>query len=216
MNPEENEQTVMQEAPKKKDSALVELYSLLHDMVYILAVICVVFLFAVRLVGVNGDSMFSTLHNNDFLVLQNRLLTTSYQYGDIIVATVPSFSTSEPIVKRVIATEGQTVDIHYDLNGIGRVSVDGKELEETYINEPMNLNKCADMDRHVVVPEGQIFVMGDNRNHSADSRIIGCVDVRYVLGKVQLIVFPGDNSDGLHDGGAREWSRIGTVGKSHE
>lgn len=198
--------------PAEKSGGLYEIYTLVHDLVYILAAITFVFVFAFRLVGVNGDSMFSTLHNNDYLVLENSLFCRSYEQGDVVVASVPSFEDGEPIVKRVIATGGQTVDIVYDEDGNGSVYVDGELLQEPYIYEEMSLYKSYDGDHHLTVPEGTVFLMGDNRNHSTDSRFIGCVDERYLLGKVLLIAVPGDNSDGEHNGGGRQWSRIGTVG----
>lgn len=193
---------------QKPTGFLYEIYTLLHDMVYILAAVTFIFVFAFRLVGVDGDSMFRTLHNKDFLVVQNNLFCSDYQYGDIVIASVPTFKNGEPIVKRVIATAGQQVDIRYDAAGIGTVYVDNVPLEENYINEAMwNIGGTTS----VLVPEDCVFLMGDNRNRSTDSRSIGCVNTKYLIGKVLVIALPGDNSDGRHSGGAREWDRIGTV-----
>ncbi|MCQ2418453.1 MAG: signal peptidase I [Clostridia bacterium] len=197
---------------KKPTGLSYELYTLLHDLVYILAAITFIFVFAFRLVGVDGDSMFGTLHNKDYLIVKNNLFCRDYSYGDIVIAATPAFENSKPIVKRVIATEGQTIDVRFDEDGdgkvIGKVYVDGVLLEEDYIREPMDRMEGS---FPVTVPEGCVFLMGDNRNNSRDSRSIGCVNTKYLLGKVLVIALPGDNSDGRHLGGAREWSRIGTV-----
>lgn len=196
---------------KKPTGFLYEIYTLLHDLVYILAAITFIFVFAFRLVGVDGDSMFGTLHNNDYLIVKNNLFCRDYAYGDIVIATTPAFDPNKPIVKRVIATEGQTIDVHYVDDGvgnvIGKVYVDGELLEEEYIQSMTRPIGSFP----VTVPEGCVFLMGDNRDDSQDSRSFGCVNTKYLLGKVLVIALPGDNSDGRCRGGAREWSRIGTV-----
>lgn len=193
-----------QEQQKGKGSFLYDIYSLLHDLVYILAAITLIFVFCVRLVGVNGDSMLPTLHHGDYLALQSNVLMGDLEYGDIIVARKLSFENGEPIVKRVIATEGQTVDIREDEDGVTRVYVDGAALDEPYINETMHYTPC-----HEVVGEDCVFVMGDNRNHSSDSRVesIGEIRLDQVLGKVLFIVFPG--ADKVTND--RDFSRFGAV-----
>lgn len=199
------------DAPKEKQGALYDIYSLLHDLVYILAAITLIFVFFVRLVGVNGDSMLPTLHDGDYLALQSNVLMGDLEYGDIIVARKLSFENGEPIVKRVIATEGQTVDIRFDEQGIGTVYVDGMPLDEPYIREEMVVyyNGSSATPLPLTVEENCIFVMGDNRNHSSDSRFIqiGQIHLDQVLGKVLYIVFPG--ADPLTK--ERDYSRIGAV-----
>lgn len=199
------------DAPKEKQGALYDIYSLLHDLVYILAAITLIFVFFVRLVGVNGDSMLPTLHDGDYLALQSNVLMGDLEYGDIIVARKLSFENGEPIVKRVIATEGQTVDIRFDEQGIGTVYVDGMPLDEPYIREEMVVyyNGSSATQLPLTVEENCIFVMGDNRNHSSDSRFIqiGQIHLDQVLGKVLYIVFPG--ADPLTK--ERDYSRIGAV-----
>lgn len=188
----------------EKNGFLYDIYSLLHDLVYILAAITLIFVFCVRLVGVNGDSMLPTLHDGDYLALQSNVLMGDLEYGDIIVARKLSFENGEPIVKRVIATEGQTVLIREDVDGVTRVYVNGVALEEPYINEQM-----FNTPYYAVVEEDCVFVMGDNRNHSSDSRVasIGQIRLDQVLGKVLFIVFPG--ADAVTKD--RDFSRIGSV-----
>ena len=181
---------------KKKKNPAADVYAVLHDFVYILAVITLVFVFVIRLEGVSGPSMTPTLLDGEYMALLSNFISRDYEQGDIVVATVPTFDDARPIVKRVIATAGQTVDIDF---ASGEVRVDGVLLEEPYINEPTLTDFDSGRDYPVTVPEGCGFLMGDHRNHSADSRSspIGCVDTDYILGKVILRIFP--------------FSRIGTI-----
>ena len=192
-----------------------EVFSLLHDVVYILSFITIIFVFIVRLVGVDGESMMPTLHNKDYVLLESNFLYGSddVEHGDIVVLNVPYYADQGPIVKRVIATEGQVVDIDFQ-NGI--VSVDGIPLEEDFTYTPTNANwdppYC--LEYPAVVPEDCIFVLGDNRNGSTDSRFapVGMIDKDCILGKVFLILLPGEtrNHSG-HVTDPRDWSRIGAV-----
>ena len=195
------------EGKKEKRSVLYDIYSLLHDLVYILAAITLVFVFLVRLVGVNGESMLPTLYHGDYLALQSNVIMGDLEYGDIVVARKLEFRDGEPIVKRVIATEGQTVRIDYDNNGELCVSVDGVVLDEPYINEEMLPIYSVPME--VTVEKDCIFVMGDNRNHSSDSRVesIGQIKLDQVLGKVLCIILPGKDAVT----GERDFSRFGAV-----
>ena len=160
----------------------------LHDVVYILALILVVFTFCMRVVIVSGSSMFSTLVDGDYLLLINRPLCGELEQGDIVVASMERFKDGEPIVKRVVATEGQTVDIDFRA---GIVYVDGVALEEEYIYTPTHL--AEGMTFPLVVEEGCLFLMGDNRGDSRDSRApeIGLVDEREILGRAVFLLMPG-------------------------
>ena len=194
--------------PSQKSGVLCDVYALLHDLVYILAGITLFFVFVIRLVGVSGPSMMPTLQNGDYVALLSNFLMGDLKQGDIIVARKQSFENGEPIVKRVIATEGQTVNLRYDENGVCTVYVDDQPLQEDYINEPMLEASYTTISFPVKVDEGCIFVMGDNRNHSADSRYerIGQIEKSQVLGKVLLVLFPGKD-----ESRSRDFSRIGGV-----
>ena len=160
----------------------------LHDVVYILALILVLFTFCMRVVIVSGSSMFSTLVDGDYLLLINRPLCGELEQGDIVVASMERFKDGEPIVKRVVATEGQTVDIDFRA---GIVYVDGVALEEEYTYTPTHLSEG--MEFPLVVEEGCLFLMGDNRGDSRDSRApeIGLVDEREIRGRAVFLLMPG-------------------------
>lgn len=177
--------------PEKKPqeepaSAGQMLYGWLQAIVPVVVGVVLVFTFLGRITIVDGGSMLPTLEHGD------RMLVWSLGYepkqGDIVVLTKEFEDVTGPIVKRVIAVGGQTVDIDY---AAGTVSVDGEVLVEDYILEPMEQQFWQGID-HITVPEGEIFVMGDNRNISNDSRnpALGTVDTRYVLGKTCAVIWP--------------------------
>ena len=170
-----------------------ELYQNVRTLVSVLAVLILVFTFAVRLIVVSGPSMENTLHNGDTMLVWS--MGYEPRQGDVIVLTKKSYQ-EDSIVKRVIALEGQTVDIDYITN---TVYVDGLPLEEDYIKEWMYAPSYGDVINHVTVPEGCIFVMGDNRNESADSRYpgIGIVDERCVIGRAVTVLYPFSRFGGL-------------------
>lgn len=178
--------------------------SYLHDIVFGLVGVLLVFMFLFRVVVVSGPSMNQTLNNGDTLILLNNVFYSQPKYGDVVVASKDSFKDGEPIIKRVIATEGQTVDIDFKK---GIVYVDGTPLDEPYTNTPTNL--MEGMTFPLVVSEGCVFLMGDNRNESKDSRDpdIGLVDCREIMGRALFLVFPGVNEES----GKRNFNRIGVV-----
>jgi len=176
----------------------------LHDWIHLLFGVLIVFLLLFRVIVVSGDSMFSTLWDGDYVLLLSNLFYQNPEQGDIVVVSKKSFDNGTPIVKRVIAVEGQTVDIDFEQ---GIVYVDGEVLEEPYIN---NLTTNPEgMIFPLVVEEGCIFALGDNRQVSRDSRdpIIGQIDRREVLGKALVLMLPGTS----HDHYPRDFSRIGVV-----
>lgn len=176
----------------------------LHDFVYLLAAIILIFMLCFRVVVVSGTSMNNTLLDGDYLLLLGDVFYRNPQPGDVIVASKDSFDNGAPIVKRVIATEGQEVNIDFQS---GIVYVDGVALDEPYTLTPTNTPEGIAFP--LVVEEGCIFVMGDNRNASKDSRDpeIGQIDRREILGKVIFLFFPGTNK-GTH---RVDFSRIGVV-----
>ena len=169
-----------------RDALKVDLYFWLQALVMALVGLILVFTFIGRIIGVDGSSMMPTLHDHDMLLLQSIGYTP--ESGDVVVLSKKSFREGQPIVKRVIAVGGQTVDIDYESN---TVYVDGVVLDEPYILEPMR-ELPSHFATHVVVPEGSIFVMGDNRHNSTDGRSpeLGVVDERCVLGRALFVLLP--------------------------
>lgn len=183
-NAQSEEQKIEEKVENKKQTTKMEIYDWIQCVVYALVVCVVVFVFFFRTIDVIGHSMEPTFQEHDKLIVSNLFYEPAY--GDIVVLRKDSYSES-PIIKRVIATEGQTIDIDFE-NGI--VYVDGEELYEPYIAEPTT--RSLDFDGEMTVPEGCVFVMGDNRNASNDSRDdkIGMVDTRYIIGREIFRLYP--------------------------
>ena len=187
--------------PEEKKSR--EAYEWVQALVCSVLAVVVLFTFGARLIGVDGHSMLPTLQNGDRMLVLNAMLYHDYQYGDVVVLRKDTFL-KEPIVKRVIATAGQTVDIDFDS---GTVYVEGEALREDYVNELTFLEEGTEFP--LTVPEGHIFVMGDNRNRSSDSRDsnLGTVDTSYVIGRAVAVAFPGVDEETLK----RDFRRIGVI-----
>lgn len=165
-------------------SLKAEIYDWLQSIVFAIIACVLLFMFFARVVTVDGSSMNPTLLHGDKLIVSN--LSKDYEAGDVVVFVAPEFM-DEPLIKRIIATEGQLVEINFNK---GTVTIDGEVLDEPYIAELTTDEQ--DYDGPIEVPQGCVFVMGDNRNHSTDSRTdeIGCVDTRYILGKAYFVMFP--------------------------
>ena len=182
------QETQTEEKKKPEGRFSSELFSWGESLMSVLIFFVVVFTFFVRLIGVDGSSMYPTLQDHSIMLVSD--FGYSPEKGDIVVLRKEGFYNDQPIVKRIIATGGDTIDID---PVTGDVLVNGEVLDEPYIAEKINtLEKMGDMTYPQTVPEGCVFVMGDNRNYSTDSRWsqLGMVDERYILGHVLSVVYP--------------------------
>ena len=171
---------------EKNSKAVAGVFDFVSVIALAIVAVALSFTFVFRTITVVGNSMYPTLRNGDRIILT--AFYTEPECGDIVVTGQPS---EDPIpdvlVKRVIATEGQTVDIDFNL---GVVYVDGVALDEPYVADLTR--EREDFTQPVVVPEGHIFAMGDNRNHSTDSRDsrVGFIKEEYILGKAVFRMMP--------------------------
>ena len=174
--------TENEKVSKKRSKSTINVFEVFEAGVAALVVVTIVFLFCFRVFNVEGPSMRPTLENGDKVVVS----TIGYKpkSGDVIVLSGTD-GLKKPIVKRVIAVAGDVVDINFTT---GVVTVNGKE--ESYSDELTN--QQADIAFPITVPEGTVFVLGDNRDVSLDSRSsrVGCVDERMIVGKVLFRFFP--------------------------
>ncbi len=166
-------------------------FDILESVTQAIIVVVIALSFVVKIVSVKGWSMLNTLRDADRLVVMK--WNYKPQNGDVVVIKRGQ-NLDEPIVKRIIATEGQTVSIDFTT---GTVRVDGKPLNEKYIREVTRLQ--GDAENPQVVPQGYCYVMGDNRNHSMDSRFkdVGLIPYDYIVGKAQWIVYPFNRFGGI-------------------
>ena len=165
------QETQVEEKKKAEGRFSSELFSWGESLMAVLIFFVVVFTFFVRLIGVDGSSMYPTLQDHSIMLVSD--FGYSPEKGDIVVLRKEGFYNDQPIVKRIIATGGDTIDID---PMTGDVLVNGEVLDEPYIAEKINT----------------LEKMGDNRNYSTDSRWsqLGMVDERYILGHVLSVVYP--------------------------
>lgn len=190
-------------APKKKERPEEMVYSWGQSTIIAVVAVVLLFTFAVRIVSVRGPSMQDTLYTGDRMLVVNSLFCR-YEPGDVVVINAYNAELDETLVKRVIAVGGQTVDVDFVT---GTVYVDGQPLDEPYVKEPTYTPEGTSFP--LTLAEDEVFVMGDNRNHSTDSRDprLGPVNVGYIQGRAVALVFPG-TTPGLN---SRQWSRLGLI-----
>lgn len=191
-----------------KQSMVAEIFDYYELCIYSLCAVIVLFSFFIRLCRVDGQSMEDTLHHGEMLVVSDVFYTP--ERGDIIVfhqtgsqsqGVYWGYSLNEPVVKRVIATGGEWIDIDY-VDGKLEVTIydsnmeNPRVLDETYAKYSgvALANPAGSYSYPLRIPEGYVFVMGDNRWHSSDSRssIIGLVDTRRILGHALMRLTPFD------------------------
>ena len=162
-----------------------EAYDWIQSLISALLICVLVFVFVLRIMDVHGTSMFPTLNNGDKVLVSDLFYEPAR--GDIVVFKKDSYDDNKALVKRVVAVAGDVVNIDFEK---GVVYVNGEALEEDYI-DVLTTTKI-DFIGPQTVPDNCLFVMGDNRNASTDSRDkrIGMVDKRLVIGKVLLVVYP--------------------------
>ena len=191
----EQEIVIADKNKKKKSNICRDIFDWLDIIISAMLAVVVIFTFAFRVATIEGDSMKNTFYEGQKVIITNWFYQP--KFGDVVVVSRnaennASASAEGPIIKRVIATEGQQVNIDFEK---GIVYVDGVALDEPYTRTPTNLK--SDVVFPVYVPEGHIFCLGDNRNESLDSRSSrigngGMIDTRYVLGKVVMRIWPVD------------------------
>lgn len=171
------------------DGAVSGIFDWIRCIIFAVAIVILCLTFVFRLVNVDGSSMYDTLSTKDKVIVTNFMYTP--KTNDIVVISHGA-QYANPIIKRVIATEGQTLEIDYEND---RIIVDGIVIKEPYIDGSTFEGNIGDNEIPYVIPEGKIFVMGDNRKVSLDSRStkIGLIDVKDVIGKAEFVAFPFDH-----------------------
>ncbi|OGO06007.1 MAG: signal peptidase I [Chloroflexi bacterium RBG_13_56_8] len=171
-----------EEQPARTDGIGAWLKELLEALLPALVVVLVVNIFLAQATRVDGQSMNPSLHNNERVIIEKiSYRLQSPERGDIVVLRRPlALPSEDPLIKRVIGLPGETVEIRD-----GRVFIDGQPLDEPYLEQPT----WGSMPPHLV-PEDHVFVLGDNRNSSNDSRFFGMVRFDNIIGKAWIRYWP--------------------------
>ena len=179
------------------------IYDWARCLVSAVAGVVLLFVFVLRMIGVSGGSMQNTLYTGDRVLMLNAPLC-QFEQGDIVVINAYNAQLDDTIIKRIIAVGGQTVDIDFES---GTVFVDGKALVEGYVKEPTYTTGGTQFP--LTLAEDEVFVMGDNRNASTDSRSVtlGAVKMDYIQGKAIFLLVPGKTPDTEK----MDWSRFGFI-----
>jgi|InofroStandDraft_1065614.scaffolds.fasta_scaffold00599_10 signal peptidase I len=198
-----------QQEEKKKGTTFSDFMEIVESVIISVFAVLLIFTFVCRPVTVDGTSMVPTLQDKDKLIM--RMMGYTPKCGDIVIVEndsshryengtdgkiIDGSGMEKRLIKRVIAVGGQTVDIDFEAH---TVTVDGEQLYESYIYEPTELDPGM-FEYPVTVPEGYVFVMGDNRNNSTDSRspLVGFVKEEDVIGKAVLRFYPFDKFEFLN------------------
>lgn len=176
----------MEEKEQSKTSFSREVFDWIQTIAVAVVSVVIIFTFIIRIVQVEGPSMTPTLLEGERVVVSEIFYTP--KVGDVVVVCVPG--RTDPFVKRIIAMDGDVVDFDFEKN---RLVINGEPIEEEYINEEMSRYDWYRSDIYpVTVGKNQVFVCGDNRNHSTDSRYetVGCIDKNNIMGRVVFILTP--------------------------
>ncbi len=184
----------------QKKSVAKDLFEWVEMIVLSACAVLLLFTFVVRPAFVDGRSMENTLHDKELLLISD--IGFAPEHGDVIVFQKINSTHPAPIVKRVIATEGETVDIDFDTWTVTVTDINGEARvldESDYRKLTTDQRVTSDLDYPLTVGEGELFVMGDNRNHSLDSRssAIGLVKEEEIIGKVLCRIFPLNKFGGV-------------------
>lgn len=184
----------MQEEKQQKQKEQKEWLSTMIQILVVILIVVLLRTFVIGTIYVKGSSMEPNFHHGDFLVINKLEVSLSTpRTGDVVICRLDNDGNKENIIKRVIGTPGDEIDIRLDDYGVYQLYVNQVLIKEPYIAGPMT--EKGNISYPFVVPQGHYFVMGDNRNASTDSRrtSIGAIADKDVIGHVILRLYPFDS-----------------------